>query len=318
MDTNNHSSNTHNTDAADRPSEQLTPDGPYDLRPLFRAIGGFSGERALAQAPPQRTEADLDVEMLDTSPAELLTEPLRVAGFVDGIQNALTVTYRSHRPVYLTYAAAGAVTGDGTPLRIHERLRLLGSSTDTDWVAELGSELPFTGLGEPRPDQLARAAAAVLRSQRDALEQRVVEELTAEGAGTLVIDGALIGRPELDQLVGVVKTTNRRYLADESTLWGLPAGWRSPRFKLPSGSQGVDRERYSCYVRLHDATQHAWDYALIRLETYHPALLEPLGALALAERQSARAKDQRYDRHLAGVRLVEQTLRARRPDIYQL
>jgi hypothetical protein len=131
-----------------------------------------------------------------------------------------------------------------------------------------------------------------------------------------VVDGSLVARPIRDRVVGVVKTTNRRYLPDESVLWGLPAGWRSPRFKIPEGSQNVGAPRYSCYLRLHDASRQAWNFGLIRLETFDLDLLEPLCALALEERQPAGSLDRRYDRHLAGVRAVEDLLRARRPSIF--
>ncbi len=90
----------------------------------------------------------------------------------------------------------------------------------------------------------------------------------------------------------------------------------SPRFLMPAGSQGVTVPRYSCYVRLHDASRMAWNFGLVRLEAFKPELLDPLCALALLERQPAGSHDRRFDRHLSGVRAVEDLLRARRPTVF--
>jgi hypothetical protein len=38
--------------------------------------------------------------------------------------------------------------------------------------------------------------------------------------------------------------------------------------------------------------------------------------LAISERQPAGSMDRRYDRHLSGVRAVEDLLRARRPAVF--
>lgn len=290
--------------------------GGYDLRGFFHALGSFSPSHALGQAPAVRTQCDLPVTLLDTEPLEVTAAPLVVDGFVDGVQSALCVTFRGHRPVYLVYAAAGASSRDGRLLAVSERMSILHSRLDADWVRDLGSDIPSEELLEERPDEIAQAALSALGGGREMLERALIEELCGDGDRFLVVDGGLVGRPLRNNVVGVVKTSQRRYLPDESVLWGLPLGWRSPRFSIPAGSQGVRRERYSCYVRLHDASRQAWDFGLIRLETFDAALLDPLAALALTERQPAGSLDRRFDRHLAGVRAVEDLLRARRPTVF--
>ena len=128
-------------------------------------------------------------------------------------------------------------------------------------------------------------------------------------------DGSLVGRSVDPRVVGIVKTTARRYMADETELWRLPKGWRSARFSIPAGNDmGV--ERHSCYVRLHDARRRPWDFALIRVETFDPDLCEPVAALALTDAQDGSRSDARWDRHLRGVRCVEDLMRARRPAIF--
>lgn len=288
----------------------------YDLRDFFHAVGSFSPSRALAEAPALRTQCDIPVTMIDADPSLISAAPLPVYGFVDGIQNALCVTYRGHRPVYLTYVAAGAASSQGRLLAVRERLTVLHSKLDTDWVRDLGSDIPSEELAEDRPDELATIALSTLGGAREAMERALVEQLVAAQDEFLLVDGNLVARPSRAQVVGVVKTTQRRYLPDESVLWGLPVGWRSPRFVIPEGSQGVRVPRYSCYLRLHDASHQAWNFGLIRLETFELDLLEPLAARALAERQPAGSLDRRYDRHLSGVRAVEELLRARRPVVF--
>lgn len=138
------------------------------------------------------------------------------------------------------------------------------------------------------------------------------------GVGPLVCDGSLLARPQSPLLNGVVKSTRTKYYKDETVLYGMPQGWRSPIFRIPSGSDGCPVDRYSCYVRLHDARFHAWTHGLIRLETFDPAQLEPLAARALVERRSASSGDGRWDRHLLSVATTEKVLRSRRPDVFDI
>lgn len=291
---------------------------PHDLRSFFRSVGRFVGERSLTTSPPERPEPDRPVEMLDDTKSQVTAVPLDVAGFVDGVQAAVTVTWREHRPVYLTYTAAGCVGERGALLASCERIDIVCSHLDVDWALGLGSSIPLSVLDESRPDLVERAALARLGADREVLERKLVTDLATSIQTHVVVDGSLVGRPVTDKLVGVVKTSRRRWLSDETVLWGLPAGWRSPRFKIPAGSQGVSADRYSCYLRLFDASNRSWDHALVRLESFDPELLDPLCALALDERQNPRAGDPRYDRHLASVRACEQVLRARRPAVFDL
>lgn len=289
---------------------------PYDLREFFHALGFFSTSRALTEAPPVRLECDIPVELLDPDPVLVQAAPLDVAGFVDGIQHAVCVTYRGHRPVYLVYVAAGAASADGRLVSLRERMQVMVSHADSQWLRELGTTIPSVELAADRPDEVAHAALSTLGGDREALERALVSEMADTATGFVVVDGNLVARPVRDRVVGVVKTTHRRYLPDESVLWGLPVGWRSPRFRIPEGSQGVQADRFSCYMRLHDASRQAWNFGLIRLEAFDPDLLDPLCALAMQERQPVGALDRRFDRHLSGVRAVEDLLRARRPPVF--
>jgi hypothetical protein len=300
-------------------TDLLRPDGQYDLRAFFHAVGRFSGEKALTSTPPDRPEPEVPAELLDADNARVEADPLPVAAFVDGIQAALVVTHRAHRPVYLNFVASGAVgtspRGGPLPLGVRERLTVVCSTLDREWVDEVRTGIPVEELPVETPPDIERAAVQILGGAREQLERRLVEDLVAQGHAPLALDGSLVGRPYQAELVGIVKSTGRKYLADESYLFRLPAGWRSPRFKIPAGSAGSGIDRYSCYLRMVNASQHAWNFGLIRLETFDPDLL---AGRCLQERQNAASGDRRWDRHLAGVRAVEEFLRSRRPAAFAI
>jgi hypothetical protein len=297
----------------------MEPDAPHDLRAFFKAVGRFSGEHADMTSVPDRDAPDDPAEELDPSPLKVTADPLAVDGFVDGIQASLVVTYRAHRPVFLSYVAAGAVGPGAKPLGLRERLAIVASSEDREWVDSVRQSLPVEELSAVDPPDVQRDASSWLGSTRESLERAVVADLTErEAVKCLAVDGTLLGRPHSTRLVGVVKTTRRRYLADESCLFGLPAGWRSPRFRIDPSSAGPAPARYSCYLRLHDASASSWDHALIRLEAFDPDQLDGLAARCLVERQVAAGGDRRWDRHLASVRACEEFLRARRPAVFSL
>jgi hypothetical protein len=301
----------------------VTAQPTYDLRSFFRRVGAPTGGAGLAGPPPERTDMSANVEVLDAERAPLTGDPLPVTAFIDGVQSSLTVTYRDHRPVYLTYQAAGAVGAGAHLVAARERLTLLASVADADWVEQVNTidpPLPVTLLAATSPVEVEREAYTSVGDWRDRLERELVEDLVMRGSGPLVVDGSLRDRPYHLALHAVVKDVSAtRYLPDERDLYGLPCGWRSPVFKLSrEANAGSAADRYSCYVRLHDARHQGWNFGLVRLEAYHPDQLVPLGQLAMAERQSSRSGDGRWDRHLASVATTEKVLRSRRPLVFDL
>lgn len=293
-----------------------TPDEVYDLRGFFRSVGRFTGERGGEIAAPDREAPDHPAELLDSSPLEVNDEPIPVGAFIDGIQASLIVAWREHRPVYLQYIAAGALGPEAKPVGLRERLQVVASSADREWLDEIGCELRIEEIVATEPPAVEQEASKLLGSIRENLERALVEDLIDQSVRPLIVDGTLIGRAPRRDLLGVVKTHRTRYLEDESVLWRLPAGWRSPRFKIEASGGGGDR--YSCYLRLFDASQHSWHFGLIRLEAFHPDQLDPLASRCLNERQHPAAGDPRWDRHLAGVHACEEFMRARRPAIFSM
>jgi hypothetical protein len=287
-------------------------DEPVDLSLLLRrvaACGGSPSAGAVVE-PPDRTDASAKIELLD-APCEVASSPLVVEGYVDGVQSAVTLRHIGHRPIVLQYAAAAAV-GDGAQVRaISESLQIVHSSIDTEWVLEVADRIARVSLVEEEPHAVTVRQVQHLRAERVEREREVVQ--AAVGDGWLVLDGSLIARPVQNGVVGVVKTTQRRYLGDESQLWSLEEGWRSSRFRIPAGIE-CGQDRFSCYLRLFNAAGRGWDFGLIRLEAFDAEVLDALAARCLLERQGS-TRDGRWDRHLAGVRAVEDVLRARRPEL---
>lgn len=289
----------------------------HDLRGLIRAIGKFSGSKAATSLEPRST-SDVPVELIEKASRSITGEPLPVTGFVDGIQSSLVLTHRDHRPVHLNYTAAASIDRAARPVAIREQLELVVGARDQEWASSLRTTVPIVVLPEVDPAETERLAVASLAGNREQLERKLVDQLLGEQGGCLVLDGSLVARPADVRLTGVVKTTQRRYLDDESVLWNLPAGWRSPIFRIPAGSQAYPADRYSCYVRLYDASNAAWNHALIRLETLDKELIDPLAALCMQVRQHTRSTDPRGDRHLQPIHLCEELLRARRPAIFRI
>lgn len=291
----------------------------YDLRELFRHIGAPQGG-GLTAAPIERNDFTARVEVVDARCEKLAGPPLPVHAFVDGVQSSLVLTYREHRPVYLAYQAAGAVGSGARLVGLRERLAIIASVADTDWVAARNAgarPVPVQTLTSTRPFDVERDAYQAVGDWRDRLERELVEELVATAPEALVVDGSLRDRPNEPRLHGVVKDVgSSRYLKDESEVMALPAGWRSSTFCIPAGVGGGRIDRYSCYVRLHDASHRAWNFGMVRLEAYDPSTLTALGVRAMSERQSPRSGDGRWDRHLASVSTTEKVLRSRRPTVF--
>lgn len=286
----------------------------FDLRALLSRFGGevFAG---VTSAPADRDEIKTEVKMLDSESAPVVADMPTVCCFIDGIQSSVTLGWRESRPVALHYAGAGAANR-GELLSIAEELSLVCAAEDEEWVTAESGGVPVLVVEDGSPTDVSRNVAAELGGMRERLERGLCEQILKDTTeGLVMCDGSIVGRDRNDRVVGVVKTTQSRYLADESVLWRLPKGWRSPRFVIPgAGATSVDR--HSCYVRLQDARRRPWDFGLIRVETWSEYALMSVAKLALEDSQDGSRQDSRWDRHLRSVRNVEDLMRARRPALF--
>lgn len=287
---------------------------PYDLRSLFKAVGRVGG-RGGDNAAGERTDASEHVEMVDKTPLVVQAQPAKVDGFLDGIQSSMHLTHCGQRPVVLSYVAAGALAPGARPVALAERLRLWAAGEDHEWVQSVSGGIPVEELPAVAPPDMETEVQRRIGASRDDVERDVLNDLLRQNSdGIIVVDGSVMMRARSKRIVGVVKTMRSRYLTDESVVWSLPRGWRSPRFAIGSG----DNVRYSCYVQLVDKRDGAWNLGLVRLEAFDLELLEPAAALCLGEAQTASGGDPRWDRHLGSMRAVEEFLRARRPAAFTL
>lgn len=293
--------------------------GGYDLKTFLRSAG--SRPRGAFAAPEDRKDSDVAVEVILPGAAQVTAEPAPVFAYIDGVQNQMLVTYRHHRPIVLAYVAAGAAGAGASLLGVRETLAIVCAEADLDWVAEVNpadKPIPVQVVTGATPPEVERSAMGRVQLLRADAEKQLTADLLDHGnrSDLIVVDGSLLGRVADPRLVGVVKTTRTKYLTDETSLYGLPAGWRSAVFRIDA--VGQTPPRYSTYVRLHPAVDGSWSFGLIRLESFDPDLLEPMAARAYAERQGPHSGDGRWDRHLVSVATCEKLLRARRPVVFEL
>lgn len=286
-----------------------------DLRELLGRFGGRT-ETGVTVEPADRSESVSGVEVFDEEPAEITCEPMSVAAWVDGIQNSVCLTWVESLPVCAHWTGAGGSDGSNL-VGVKERLYVISGESVKQTVERKcqGMEVEAEYVPGDEPYQVMRNIAQHLAETRDECERELVRELLLTTEDYVVCDGSISARPLDKRVVGVVKTTNTRYLSDEAQLWSLPKGWRSARFKIPA-AKNKGREVYSCYVRLQDATKRGWDFGLVRVESFERDLLEPLGSLILKVAQDGSRKDERWDRHVLPIRNTEELLRSRRPALF--
>ena len=287
-----------------------------DVRKLLTSLGSSSFERALMAPAGKRTKPDYPSIMLEHEIKQVEDQPLKVSGFIDGIQASLCLRYIDHRPIYLSYAAAGVITEEVELNSVEESLEIVMSKLEEEWFESIEYPMNKYLIDNWEPEEIEYQAAQRLSQQRNMLEEKSIAKNLAEREGFLVLDGGLVGKTINKRLVGVVKTTGNKYLDDETKLRSLPEGFMSPRFIIPAGSQGVTVDRFATYVRLHDASKKHWNFGLIRLESFEPGILESLAMRCLLERQSTRSMDPRFDRHITSIKSCEDKLRANRPSIF--
>lgn len=295
----------------DRPIVDLPQDGePLDLRNVLKlqTVAGNAG------AVVDRDPTDSEVEIVDSKPAPISADALQVDAYIDGIQAALTLTYNQGRPIRLAHVAAGAANASPDLVGVVERLTIVASESDQQWISEnLGQDnFPVSYVAATTPPQTETGTAHAVTNLREHCESTLAAELLGSGAARVCVDGDLLNRPRDSRCFGVVKSVKTRYLDDESQLWTLPQGHRSAIFTI----SGHGTDRHSCYVRLHSARFRPWSHGLVRVETYDLEDLEPAAARALHDRQPASSNDPRWDRHLAPIRATEQLLRSRRPAVF--
>jgi hypothetical protein len=277
----------------------------YNLPDVFAAA--WTGGVAPTSTGHRRVVRTVDPATRDVS----RLRPLPVIGFADGVQTEFLLHHQEHRPVSLVWVAAGAVDNGAMLLEFRQRLELVASAADGATLAGLskvGRGLPFHLLEELTPWGVTVATQHLVDGWRRELEQDVIANTPIPEGRHLIVDGS-IRRHTRDALVGVIKSVDTQYLADESALPDR-AGWRSPVFSLPATTT-AERDVVSCYLRLHHAPgSTSWAHGLIRIEAHDPETLDAACALALRHRQTPGSGDPRWATHLEGMHRAEEVLKA--------
>lgn len=303
--------NRHVDDLLDRLGAGFTAEvpPPYDLRALYRAVGRIPS--ALPELPERVQVRALE----DHGVHQVTAPPATVTGVVDGIQPpGRALCWREGRPVGLLYVAAGCLGLEARRmLAYQERLLLVTSCLDADWVRSISQGVPVIALPERFPAELVMAINELHRRLRHRLERDVLAAVRRP-EHLVAVDGHLRDVPPGEgPVASIVKSHRAQYLTDERELVSLRAGHLSRPFLLPAIRDG-EIDRWSAYLRLHPATENEWTHGLVRLELTDVELLDGVAAWCLRNRQPPNA-DRRWHVHLESVAGCEQLLRARVPPV---
>lgn len=286
--------------------------GVLDLRPFLQDMG-----TGLHQMPvvSERSVVPDPFELMESAPVEIEPRLVDNSVFIDGIQAAKILTYMEHRPVILSFTSAGGISQALHPVDLVETLEIVCSELDAGRIASYDCPVAVNAIADRgAPGETDLAVRGTVNDTRDKQEFLLAARLLkADPDGLVISDGHLAHRPEDRRMLGIVKTVNTQMLADETGLWALREGWRSPAFKVPARFGGGNADRYSSYVRLRSSAGRQWSHGLIRVETFDPDMLDVAAGIALGNRQHVNTDDPRGDRHVVPVARVEKWLKSRIP-----
>lgn len=273
-----------------------------------------------AEGPVDRAQPDVrvDVELptADWRPLASPAAPAREVAFVDGVQ-------RIDARIWVTDAAgattqgicgsvaAGVVRCDGTawiePPKVDHAVIGVGVTDAIDVRIATFRAAPTATSGT---EVLLRE----LEGRRRTLEMAVSVEAAA--ADLLVLDGSLFGRDQVPNAIGYLKSHEVAYLADgpAAVVAALGPGERTPVFLTTT-----NWSRYSWYLRLPCAREHAWS-GIVRCEAGsslprdEAIRLADLSAATLPTFASVPYKDRRAPQNLYPIAGLETELRRRLGD----
>lgn len=286
--------------------------GTLDLKPFLQQMN--ASLRGLPDLK-ERNEVPDPFEMLEADPVEITPQHVDNSVFIDGIQSAKVLSYENHRPVILSFTSAGGVSQALQPVDLIETLEVICCESKAEELLAGGCPVAVTTVPDSdNPGDVDSAVQRIVGESRDKQEFLLAARLLrADPDGLIIADGHLARRPDDERMLGIVKTTNTNLIGDESGIWALREGWRSPTFRVPANFGGGTVDRYSAYVRLRSSRNRQWSHGLIRVETFTPEMIDTAAAIALANRQGVRTDDPRGDRHVIPVARVEKWLKARIP-----
>jgi hypothetical protein len=152
----------------------------YNLPDVFTAA--WTGGAVATSSGHRRV-----VRTVDSAPRDVSrVRPLPVIGFADGVQTQFTLRHLKHRPVSLVWVAAGAVDNAATLLEFRQRLELVASAADSDFLAglsEVAGGLPCHEVEELTPWGVAVATQRLVVATTDVVDGRRGGLISKETSG---------------------------------------------------------------------------------------------------------------------------------------
>lgn len=275
-------------------------------------------------------ESKFTTAQLLESPMQAFTVPVCAVAenelnhFMDGIQRSYLIYYQDAIPVYYGYNAAVIRQRQQAIMskwqhQVQEALYLPFEQFNPIELATLRSQqLPLvdTNSAQVSIDQMCQNARNAISLQRERLEAELAETwINARTQGWLVIDGSITISAlaaNHNRTLGLIKSHQTQYFdfSTQQVILNLRQGDRSAAF--------IPRSRYpvcSWYLRLRDASNHAPDFGLIRVETAlaNFPLCDRLSSWIMTERRPLSLPDSRWDRMIYPIRDCEQFLRSQEP-----
>lgn len=262
---------------------------------------------------PQRKDLSDRVEIVNIDAKKIFFNEIY---FVDGIQSCILIKYENYHPIYLIKIVAGAIGKDNLVTNKDEVTKVISAELNKESLKELFAENELHFIDSSDPHDTTIFTEKIIANMRGELEMNVVKNVSdREPNSLIVLDGSICNLPAQVNIVGVVKSTNSKYLKNENEIFSLAEGEISKIFSIDKHSEGDNKVLYSCYLRLFTNNEMAWNYGLVRLESYFPENLKEVAKIVFDYRQDNPYKDIRGDRHLAPIKNLEDILKYELPYI---
>lgn len=275
------------------------------------------GEPASGKVQPD-VRLDIELPPPDWRPLGPRGDRAKEVVFVDGVQRVdarvwVTDSNGDASQGLCASFAAGFVRCNGTATILRDTIKtghaVIGAGV-TGPIETTVARYDAAPVAAPTSESLFRE----LEQRRRTLEE--VASQAATDADLLVLDGSLLGRDQLANAIGYLKSHEVTYLTGDQgqVITALAPGERTPVFLTTTSWS-----RYSWYLRLPCEREHPWSgivrcEASSRLEPEQVIHLADLSANTLPAFASAPHKDPRAPQNLYPIAGLERDLRRRMGD----
>lgn len=280
--------------------------------------GSATSDLELA-TPKYPVETDVEVATGDWAPRSVATdvEPCKNILLTDGVRRVDARVWIQDRegrtrPGLCASYAAGVVRCDGRAEVIAAQVQrgLFTPASGAESIETRHGTFEMRAVAGDSPEQLSLA----LQQRMTELEVTLAAECPA--AELIVIDGPLLGRQQVANAIGYVKTHHVAYLPD---VVSDVVAQLQPRQRTPLFLTTTSWSRYSWYLKLPSPPAHPWS-GVVRCEASANLAVEQVVRLAdiatasLPKFASEPHRDPRAPQNLYPIAGLEQVLRHRLGD----